>query len=260
MRLPEKHSLLRYLLSLGLALALLGGCSRFESPPSGARVACDPRLVGEWFTGEWAQQGAQEPNAKDEDLDYFRIQAKTCALIGRKTGARPSDILGYSVTYLPNAQGGYLIATNGKHGAPAGWSERDDQASAQMAESQRDAGMPPSVHMIYRYTVSADRIAIHQIDPLRMARLILGKSTRGSIDGEDGKITTAKQLDGLLAKAKADGDELAFNTYVPGTSAQVDALLAAHQDLFFAKPMGILRRVKPAGPAAVPAAKAAPRR
>lgn len=246
MRFRQFSSRLRALLPLAAALALLPGCASFESPPSGALAACDPRLVGEWYTGEWVREGALEPERNDADTTWLSIAPETCALADRRDGERPSDIAGYSLRYLPGAGGGYLVATNGKLGAQPGWTEEDDKAVERAVESERERGLPATTHMIFRYTVDADRIAVYQIDPLRLARLILTGKASGRVYQDDGEaIASARQLDAALAKARADDDEARIHSYARGPQARVDALLAAHKNLFFARPMGILRRAKP---------------
>lgn len=263
MRLPERSSRLRVLLPIAAALALLSaGCAQFESPPSRKAVACDPRLVGEWYTGQWVQQGAQEPKRIDEDTKWLSIKPGTCALAERSGGRRPADVRGYSLNYLPDAGGGYLIATNGKHGAQPGWDDADDAENEEMVDAQREAGMPDFTHMIFRYTVDADRIAVYQVDPLRMARLILAGKAPGQVshNDDDETIVSTERLRAVLAKARAKHDDPRIQTYTPGPPAGVDALLAAHKNLFFAKPAGILRRAKasaetPADPSAKPSSK-----
>ena len=90
-----------------VTLAMLAGCdaASFESPPDGAALACDPRLVSEWYTGEWASYGAQEPRPKHADTEFLRIEARGCEPISRKTGKRPGDLRDYTLSYLPDAAG-----------------------------------------------------------------------------------------------------------------------------------------------------------
>jgi hypothetical protein len=259
MRLCMLSSQVRKLFAAGLALALLSGCSTttFESPPSGTQVACDPRLVGQWLSGEWAQQGAQEPRRGHEDTEQISILPKDCGLIRRKTGACPSDLIGYRFSYLPDATGGYMVATRATPGTePATCRRMPDD------ESKDDSGAPQGRYAILRYTVTPDRIAIHSVDTLRVARLIATGTLPGSIENtefgvEDGKIASVKQLDALLRKAKANDDEPQIAASVKGSSQRVDALLASRKDLFFATPGVILRRDGKASPA--PTRKAATR-
>lgn len=261
MRFCELSSRLRALLPLAAALALLlPGCASFESPPSGALAACDPRLVGEWYTGEWVREGALEPKRNDADTTWLSIAPETCALADRRGGERPSDIAGYSLRYLPGAGGGYLVVTNGKLGAQPGWTGEDDEAAERSVETQRERGLPATTHMIFRYTVDADRIAVYQMDPLRLARLILAGKASGRVYQDDGEaIASAGQLDAALATIRAADDEARIHSYARGPQARVDALLAAHKNLFFARPMGILRRAKPPAAAAGRAVGASPK-
>ena len=105
MRLRTLSSQVRTLFAAGLALALLSGCSTttFESPPGGTPVACDPRLVGQWLSGEWTEHDAREPKRGHEDTERISIVAKECGLIRRDTGKCPSDLIGYRFSYLPDA-------------------------------------------------------------------------------------------------------------------------------------------------------------
>lgn len=247
MRLPSLCLRLRKLLPIGMTLAMLAGCdaASFESPPDGAALACDPRLVSEWYTGEWASYGAQEPRPKHADTEFLRIEARGCEPISRKTGKRPGDLRDYTLSYLPDAAGGYVVAIH----------DRDDGDDGGQQTGDENAPSPPrDAVQIFRYTASADRIAFHQVDPLRMARLIAIGQARGTIDSETDegrrKIATLRQLDALLAAAKAAGEDPRVSTYTTGSPAQVGALLATHRDLFYFSPMGILRRVEPARAAA----------
>ena len=133
-------------------------------------------------------------------------------------------------------------------------------------ESSDDNQALQGRYMILRYTVAADRIAIHSVDTLRVARLIAAGTLRGSIENtdfgvEDGKITSVKQLDALQRATKANDDEPQLAASVKGSSQQVNALMASRKDLFFATPGVILRRdgKAPAAPPRKPAAKPAPR-
>lgn len=262
MRLCTLSSQVRKLFAAGLALALLSGCSTttFESPPSGAQVACDPRLVGQWLSGEWTDHDAREPKRGHEDTERISILPRECGLIRRDTGKCPSDLIGYRFSYLPDATGGYIVATDATPATqPATCRRMPDDESSDDNEALQGR------YLILRYNVAADRIAIHSVDTVRVARLIAAGTLRGSVENtdfgvEDGKITSVKQLDALQRAAKANDDEPQLAASVKGNSQQVDALLTSRKDLFFATPGIILRRdgKAPAAPPRTPAAEPAP--
>ncbi|MEH6422069.1 hypothetical protein [Pseudomonas sp. CGJS7] len=238
------------------ALALLAGCSTtaFESPPSGAQVACDPRLVGNWLSGEWGEQGASAPKRGDEDTEAMSIRPKDCGLIVRSTGQCPSDLIGYTFSYLPDRTGGYIIATEATQATEPDSCRRMD--ARQSEESDDDAQSLRGRYMLLRYRLGPDRIAIHAIDTPKIARMILTGKLRGSVENqafgiEDRAIGSIEQFDALLRRLKVDDDEPQLAASVRGTSAQVDALLASRKDLFFATPGAVLiRDGKPPAPAA----------
>jgi hypothetical protein len=253
----------RKLFAAGLALALLSGCSTttFESPPSGTQVACDPRLVGQWLSGEWTERDAREPRRGHEDTERISILPKDCGLIRRDTGQCPSDLIGYRFSYLPDAAGGYIVATQATPATqPASCRRMQEDDSEDDREPRQDG------YMILRYAVAPDRIAIHSIDTVRVARLIAEGTLPGSVENtefgvEDRKIASVKQLDALLRETKANDDEPQIGAAVKGNSRQIDALLASHKDLFFATPGVILRRdgKTPPAPPRKPATKPSPR-
>lgn len=259
MRSCALSSQLRTLFAAGLVLAWLSGCSTttFEAPPSGTQVACDPRLVGQWLSGEWTQHDAREPRRGHEDTDRISILPKDCGLIRRDTGQCPSDLIGYRFSYLPDATGGYIVATEATLATQPATCRR-----TQENDSQDDGKPRQSGYMILRYAVTPDRIAIHSIDTLRVARLIAEGTLPGRIENtefgvEDGKIASVRQLDALLREAKANDDEPQIAASVKGGSRQVDALLASRKDLFFATPGVILRR--DGKPPSAPPRKSAPK-
>ncbi|KWS02425.1 hypothetical protein AZ78_5092 [Lysobacter capsici AZ78] len=263
MRFCTLSSQVRKLFAAGLALALLSGCSTttFESPPSGTQVACDPRLVGQWLSGEWVEHGALEPRRGHEDTERMSILPKDCGLILRKTGECPEDLVGYRFSYLPDAAGGYIVATRATLATqPASCQGMPDN------DSTDDNTARQGRYTILRYVVAPDRIAIHGVDTLRVARLIAAGTLPGSIENtefgiEDGKIASAAQLDALLREKKANDEEPQIAASVKGSSRQVDALLASRKDLFFATPGAILRRdgKAPSAPPRKAVAKPSPR-
>ncbi|MBT2746487.1 MULTISPECIES: hypothetical protein [unclassified Lysobacter] len=232
MRLPMLSSRVRKLFAAGLTLALLSGCSvtSFESPPSGTQVACDPRLVGQWRSRQL------------DDTDRISILPKDCGLIDRNTGECPSDLIGYRFTYLPDATGGYIVATDATLATqPATCQGMHREDSDDDSDSHRGR------YMLLRYVVTPDRIAIHSVDTLRMARLIAAGTVPGTVKNTDNHaehpdITSVKQLDAALRETKAKYDEPQIDASVKGSSPQIDALLASRKDLFFAKPGIVLRR------------------
>lgn len=244
MHLPMLSSRVRKLFAAGLALALLSGCgtTTFESPPSGTQVACDPRLVGQWLGGEWTQQSAREPKRGDEDTDRISILPKDCGLIYRDTGECPSDLIGYRFSFLPDATGGYIVATDATLENQPATCQR-----MQKEDSDDDSESHGGRYMLLRYVVTPDRIAIHGVDTLRMARLIAAGTVPGTVKNTDSQaehrdITSVKQLDAVLREIKANDDEPQIDASVKGSSTQIDALLASRKDLFFAKPGVVLRR------------------
>lgn len=263
MRLCTLSSQLRTLFAAGLMLAALSGCSltMFESPPSGTQVACDPRLVGHWLSGEFMEQGAREPRRWHEDAERIAILPQDCGWVLRKTGECPEDLIGYRFSYLPDAAGGYIVAT---HATPA--TQPASCQGMQEDDAHDDGEVQQNGYMILRYTVAPDRIAIHNVDTLRVARLIAEGTLPGRIENtefgvEDGRIASAEQLDALLRETKANDDEPQIAAWVEGSSQQVGALLASRKDLFFATPGVILRRDGKAQPAPprTPETKPSPR-
>jgi hypothetical protein len=225
-------SRVRKLFAAGLMLALLSGCSvtTFESPPSGTQVACDPRLVGQWHSRQL------------DDTDRISILPKDCGLIDRNTGQCPSDLIGYRFTYLPDATGGYIVATDATLATQPATCQR-----MQREDSDDDSESHRGRYMLLRYVVTPDRIAIHSVDTLRMARLIAAGTVPGTVKNTDNHaehpdITSVKQLDAALRETKAKYDEPQIDASVKGSSTQIDALLASRKDLFFAKPGIVLRR------------------
>lgn len=194
---------------------------------------------------------------------------RSCALSSQvrklfAAGLALALLSGCSTTTFESPPSGTQVACDprlvGQWLSPASCRRMQDDDSEDDSEPRQDG------YMILRYAVAPDRIAIHNIDTVRVAQLIAEGTLPGSVENtefgvEDRKIASVKQLDALLRETKANDDEPQIGASVKGSSRQIDALLASRKDLFFATPGVILRRdgKTPPAPPRKPATKPSPR-
>ncbi len=217
----------RALLLAALAAAL-AGCSPtlFESVPAGTASACDPRLVGTWRTGEWTLDEAED-RVDEEDATYL-VVTPGCEVLDWYSRKVPSDLAGYD---RPT-----FIAAAGRHYAAVRYRQDDeDKGGGIGVDDDKDAGRPEDAgFLLFRYVVSGDRIAVHQIDSRRVARLIARKQISGRtriLDDGDGDDVSGD-------------DEPQLVNVVSGSDKEIAALLRARPDLFLSGAMGILHRYR----------------
>lgn len=230
----------------GLCL-VLAAChtTRFESPPTGTIVNCDPRLVGTWRSGEWVMTGASAPNNR-VDTNYNVISPQ--CRITKADGKSPvRELEGMVPRFVVGKDASFAIAEfNFKPGSDPD----DDVVGEDPSESAENRAVlkrwPRRSYMVLKYVVDGDRVSVYQPDHMRIARLIRQQRIRGLVheewNGEEPRADATPQ-DG------EDGPQL--SNMVLGSSAQIEQLLREDPRLFFSEPSGVMLRHRGKVPAKV---------